>query len=750
MRDKASYVLEQGDIRFVVSGALDADSPIADHVRRHGDGVHDLAWLVDDAAATYAAALARGARSVREPWTEHDEHGDLELGPGGRLRRDGAHVRQPPALPGGCSSPATRREAAPRHRWARTSGLVAIDHVVGNVEQGELDDWVDFYADVMGFAQLLHFDDEQIRTEYSALMSTVVWDGTKIVMPINEPAEGLKKSQIQEYIEHYDGPGVQHIALRTDDIVATPCRRCATAACGFMTVPDTYYDEARAALAEFDLPWDDLQRLNILADKDHDGYLLQIFTETITDRPAVFFEIIERHGARGFGEGNFKALFEAIERDQAPAATCRNDPPAPRRAAARSCPLPAGPVGRGGDGRARARRRRSSWRPTSRRSARFPAWPSSRRGRPPQVNRYPDHSAGAAPSGSPTTWACAVPRRCRLRLGRPAGATRPRLRRPGDEVVYPWPSFIAYPQFTRLAAGALVTPLRARRSTLAVAADHRPDPRRAARQPEQPDVDGAAHCRPACIVDDPADCLVVIDEAYREFVTGADVPDAIDLFGDRPNVAVLRTLSKAYGLAGLRIGFLVADPAVVDAVNAAADPVRRQRRRPGRPRRSPRSTGRRGRPPLRRRHRRADRVAQRCAGAGSACPSQANFCGCRRVRTAALALDLERRGVVTAVRWTAESASRSAPRRRTTGSSTPSTTRSPPTSRCRGLGLPTGDARRRRVDWLDRLDAAIARYWSTSADHPGRTEPVPGEDETWDAARCGRTSPSSATTGSPS
>jgi 4-hydroxyphenylpyruvate dioxygenase len=204
----------------------------------------------------------------------------------------------------------------PNPKTGPAVGLVAIDHVVGNVEKGQLDTWVDFYADVMGFAQLMHFDDEQIRTEYSALMSTVVWDGSKIVMPINEPADGLKKSQIQEYIEHYDGPGVQHIALRTNDIV-NAVQALRDRGVRFMTVPDTYYDEAKERLAEFELPWPELQRLNILADKDHDGYLLQIFTETITDRPAVFFEIIERHGARGFGEGNFKALFEAIERDQA-------------------------------------------------------------------------------------------------------------------------------------------------------------------------------------------------------------------------------------------------------------------------------------------------------------------------------------------------------------------------------------------------------------------------------------------------
>ncbi len=167
----------------------------------------------------------------------------------------------------------------------------------------------------MGFGQLAHFDDSQIATEYSALMSTVVWDGSKIVMPINEPADGKKKSQIQEYVDTYDGPGVQHIALRTDDIVTT-VQALRDRGLRFMTVPDTYYDEAKVRLAEFDLPWTELQRLNILADKDFDGYLLQIFTETITDRPTVFFEIIERHGAKGFGEGNFKALFEAIERDQ--------------------------------------------------------------------------------------------------------------------------------------------------------------------------------------------------------------------------------------------------------------------------------------------------------------------------------------------------------------------------------------------------------------------------------------------------
>ena len=315
MRDKASYVLEQGDIRFVVSGALSADSPIAEHVRKHGDGVHDLAWLVDDARAAHAAAVGRGARNVRDPWVEIDDDGELELAQVGAYG-DTVHTFVNRArYRGPLLEPGYSTEDLPNPMIGPDVGLRAIDHVVGNVEQGRLDDWVHFYSDVLGFSELLHFDDSQIRTEYSALISTVVGNGA-IVMPINEPAEGLRKSQIQEYIEHYDGPGVQHIALRTDDIVTT-VQALRARGVRFMRVPDTYYDDAKARLRGFDLPWDALQRANVLADRDHGGYLLQIFTETITDRPAVFFEVIERRGAKGFGEGNFKALFEAIERDQA-------------------------------------------------------------------------------------------------------------------------------------------------------------------------------------------------------------------------------------------------------------------------------------------------------------------------------------------------------------------------------------------------------------------------------------------------
>ncbi len=315
VRDKASYVLEQGDIRFVVSGALDSASPIAEHVRRHGDGVHDLAWLVDDAAAAYELAVTRGARPVRAPWTETDANGELRLAQVAAYGETVHTFVDRSRYPGDLLEPGYTSEGLPNPVQHRPVGLTHVDHVVGNVAQGELADWVRFYADVMGFAAMQHFADDQIRTEYSALMSTVVWNGSKIVMPINEPAEGLRKSQIQEYIEHYDGAGVQHLALSTDDIVTT-VQELRDRGVRFMEVPETYYVEARERLGRFDLPWADLQRLSILADHDEEGYLLQIFTETITDRPAVFFEIIQRCGARGFGEGNFKALFEAIERDQ--------------------------------------------------------------------------------------------------------------------------------------------------------------------------------------------------------------------------------------------------------------------------------------------------------------------------------------------------------------------------------------------------------------------------------------------------
>jgi 4-hydroxyphenylpyruvate dioxygenase len=306
VRHRASYLLEQGAVRLVVSGALSADSPIAAHVRAHGDGVHDLAWLVDDSAAAFATAVARGATPVRTPWEEADDQGVLRLAQIGTYGHtvhtfvDRSAYGGPRLEPGYGTD-----DVPPTPVGGPPVGLKAIDHVVGNVEEGRLGDWVRYYAQVLGFASMQQFSEEQIATEYSALASTVVWDGKDIVMPINEPAQGRR-----------NGPGVQHIALRTDDIVRSVDALTARGV-RFMRVPDAYYHEARQRLDGIELPWTDLRRLGILVDCDAGGYLLQIFSETITDRPALFFEIIERRGAVGFGEGNFKALFEAIERDQA-------------------------------------------------------------------------------------------------------------------------------------------------------------------------------------------------------------------------------------------------------------------------------------------------------------------------------------------------------------------------------------------------------------------------------------------------
>jgi 4-hydroxyphenylpyruvate dioxygenase len=315
MRDLVSYVMEQGEIRLTITGGLSPDSPIAEHVRRHGDGVHDLAWVVDDAPATYAAAVARGARPVRELWQLQDHAGVLRLGTIATYGETQHTFVERGDYRGTVLAPGYDGEELLPEPVGPPVGLRAIDHVVGNVPLGELDRWVAFYEDVLGFGQLVHFDDEQISTDFSALRSTVVWDGGRIVMPINEPAEGRKKSQIEEYVEAYGGSGVQHIAFATDDIVgAVDALR--ERGVRFMRVPETYYAEARERLVGVDVPWSDLERLNILVDRDRDGHLLQIFTETVMDRPTLFFEIIERRGAAGFGAGNFKALFEAIERDQ--------------------------------------------------------------------------------------------------------------------------------------------------------------------------------------------------------------------------------------------------------------------------------------------------------------------------------------------------------------------------------------------------------------------------------------------------
>jgi 4-hydroxyphenylpyruvate dioxygenase len=315
VRDRASYVLEQGDIKLVLTSALREDHEIAQHALRHGDGVKDIALAVPDATEAYRQAVQRGARGVTEPHWVEDEFGRIELSAiatygdtvhGFVNRSDYAGSY----LPGYVSIVENgKRDSG--------VGLKAIDHCVGNVELGRMEHWVEFYERAFGMTEMIHFSDDDISTEYSALMSKVMSDGQgKIKFPINEPAEGKRKSQIEEYLEFYGGPGVQHIALASDDIVRT-VEALKERGVGFLETPDTYYEDVGDRVGEIDESWNDLARLRILADRDDDGYLLQIFTKTAQDRPTLFFEVIERHGARGFGDGNFKALFEAIEREQA-------------------------------------------------------------------------------------------------------------------------------------------------------------------------------------------------------------------------------------------------------------------------------------------------------------------------------------------------------------------------------------------------------------------------------------------------
>jgi 4-hydroxyphenylpyruvate dioxygenase len=314
VRDRASYVLGQGDIRLVVTSALREDHEITKHHARHGDGVKDIALTVPDATEAYRQAVQRGARGVREPTRLEDEQGAVELAAiatyGDTIHTfvDRSEYRGA-FLPGFVSASSNGR--------ARSAGLLTIDHIVGNVELGRMDDWVEFYERVFGMINILHFGDEQIQTEYSALMSKVMSDGEgKIKFPINEPAEGKRKSQIEEYIEFYNGAGAQHIALASDDIVET-VMELKTRGVLFLETPDTYYEDAPDRVGEIEEDYGVLREHKILVDRDEDGYLLQIFTKTAQDRPTLFFEVIERHGARGFGDGNFKALFEAIEREQA-------------------------------------------------------------------------------------------------------------------------------------------------------------------------------------------------------------------------------------------------------------------------------------------------------------------------------------------------------------------------------------------------------------------------------------------------
>jgi 4-hydroxyphenylpyruvate dioxygenase len=363
-RTQVSHVLRQGRIRLVLTGALASDSPIAAHQHKHGDGVKTIALSVPDVDHAYREATSRGAEGVTEPHDISDEHGTVRTA---SIRTYGETLHTFVQRDGyaGAFLPGFQ----PVDDLTEDAGmLLAIDHIVGNVELGAMDTWVKYYEDVFGMTEMIHFSDDDIGTEYSALMSKVVSDGKGLVkfpinepaegkrksqideyldfyegagaqhiavatrdivgtvaemrrrgvvkFPINEPATGKRKSQIEEYLEYYEGPGAQHIAVSTRDIVATVAEMRARGV-EFLTIPDAYYDEVPDRVPEVKPQLDDLRKQGILVDHDDEGYLLQIFTKPIGDRPTVFFEVIERHGARGFGDGNFKALFEAIEREQA-------------------------------------------------------------------------------------------------------------------------------------------------------------------------------------------------------------------------------------------------------------------------------------------------------------------------------------------------------------------------------------------------------------------------------------------------
>jgi 4-hydroxyphenylpyruvate dioxygenase len=313
-RESASYVLVQNKIRFVFTTPLAPEHPAADHVRLHGDGVRDVALWVDDAESAWRETTKRGACSVREPETLRDGDGEARVASiatyGDTIhtfveRRDYKGV----FLPG-------YRAVETEDAVSRPVGLLHVDHMVGNVGWGEMNRWVDFYRDVMGFRMFKHFDDKDISTEYSALMSKVMSNGNeRVKFPINEPAEGKRKSQIEEYLDFYRGPGVQHIAMATNNIIETvgTLRRQGVE---FLHVPNSYYEDLVARIGPIDEPMDALRELGILVDRDDEGYMLQIFTRPVEDRPTLFYEIIQRKGSRSFGKGNFKALFEAIEREQ--------------------------------------------------------------------------------------------------------------------------------------------------------------------------------------------------------------------------------------------------------------------------------------------------------------------------------------------------------------------------------------------------------------------------------------------------
>lgn len=313
MKDKTSYVLTQDKIKIVLTSPMSADSPINEHLKKHGDGVKVVALWVDDATKSWEETTSRGAKSFMEPTREEDENGYV-VRSGIHTYGDTVHIFVERSNYNGVFLPGYRTWKSDYN--PEPVGLKFVDHMVGNVGWGEMNKWVEFYAKVMGFAQLISFDDKDISTDYTALMSKVMSNGNgRIKFPINEPAKGKKKSQIEEYIDFYNGSGVQHIAVATDDIVKT-VTEMKNRGVEFLYVPNTYYDDLLDRVGEIDEDFEPLQERGILVDRDDEGYLLQLFTKPQMDRPTVFFEIIQRKGAKSFGKGNFKALFESIEREQ--------------------------------------------------------------------------------------------------------------------------------------------------------------------------------------------------------------------------------------------------------------------------------------------------------------------------------------------------------------------------------------------------------------------------------------------------
>jgi 4-hydroxyphenylpyruvate dioxygenase len=317
-RHEAGYVLRQGDITFVLASPLGPDHPEAQRIIQHGDGVQDIALEVDDVTVAYETVLKRGAVGVKGPTLLEDEYGVYEYATI-KAYGDTTHSFINRDRYRGAFAPGYRPLDPDRYspRTFRSAGLLAVDHIVGNVEEGKMNEWVRFYEDVLGFTQLISFDDKDISTEYSALMSKVVQGGAgRIKFPINEPARSRRRSQIEEYLNFYHGAGVQHIALATDDILET-VRALRHNDVSFLRVPRAYYEMLPERIGTIAEDVSELAELGILVDRDEEGYMLQIFTKPVEDRPTLFFEIIQRRGSRSFGKGNFKALFEAIEREQA-------------------------------------------------------------------------------------------------------------------------------------------------------------------------------------------------------------------------------------------------------------------------------------------------------------------------------------------------------------------------------------------------------------------------------------------------